>query len=294
MMNMDDVEKMLNSGGETPSKDTVLEETNTNSSYNNYSNYNSYKPEHKKADYKGYNNYNKGGSNYNKSFNKSNNFKKSKPEPIKVEPIKIEPTKLVASSVKTFAIDLLSIPLDKHELVKKLCEHLFNKGFVYRSTLEGDSTLSEDQYNNTVEGNKLLDLKIRQLPNSKVDGFMPWKNYNFESTEKETIKNDEPTTLSFQYAHNYNKFFNEMSEGVKKLLGRQMYTFLGENLNNPTTVIFTYTKCGSSKIGKNFNYKEAKRAVTYLKVGNDINSSLFNLGSENVVSDFSTYLKSIL
>lgn len=274
MMDIEEITKMLNGGGDVPSKDGIndmdLDQTTT------------------KKEYKPYNK----NSSFNKSYTKSNNFKKS--EPIKVDPISLDANKLVASNIKTFAIDLMSIPLDKHEVVKKLAEHLFSKGFVYRSTLEGDSTLSDEQYKNSVEGNKLLDLLIRQLPNSKIEGYIPWKNYNYEATGKEIIKNDEPSTLSFQYAHNYNKFFNEMSEGVKKLLGRQIYTFLGENLNNPTNVIITYTKCGNVKIVKNFNFKEAKRAVTYLKLGNDINASIFNLGSDNVISDFSTYLKSII
>lgn len=229
-----------------------------------------------------------GGNTYNSYNNKNKNFKQgnyTKKKDLKnITPIKPDVTKFIASPIKTFTIDLKScIAGGKSEEVVKLAKILFAKGFVYRSPLE---VKGNDEYNS-------VELDIRKLEKAKVEGYKVWSNMVIEDTDGLTIATDEPSDLSYQYAYNYNPHFSQMSDVIKRFMARQMHIYLGKELLQPVNVIITYTKCGSLKLSKNFDYKASGQASGYIKMANEFDASLFNLGNPEFLETFSTYLKAI-
>lgn len=230
---------------------------NNNQNYNNYNKYNNYK----KSDYKNY----------------------KKKEPKVYTPVKPDPSKFIASPIKTFTIDLKSIIAGgKEETAVKLAKVLFSKGYAYRSPLE---IKGNESYNN-------LELEIRRLENANVEGFKVWANMEVEQTQGLKIMLEEPTELAYQYAFNYNPHFEKMTDIIKTFMARQMHVYLGKELLQPVNVVITYTKCGSLKLSKTFDFKASGQASGYIKMANELGSSLFNISNPNFTNDFGTYMRS--
>ena len=74
--------------------------------------------------------------------------------------------------------------------------------------------------------------------------FLPWKNFN----ENKSALNKQ-STEAFEMAKKYHPVFNKLSVGAQKMMARNCYQVLGEDLESPVEFVICWTKDGKSSGG---------------------------------------------
>ena len=119
--------------------------------------------------------------------------------------------------------------------------------------------------------------------NGKKEIYLPWKGFNGSNSNLFYISKE-----AFNLAYNFHPVFNKQSEAVKKLLARDGYQVLGQNLNDPVKMVICFTEFGKLKGG-------TSQAI---RIANAYNIPVFNLGEysdiDKFIHDVLTYSEFIL
>lgn len=97
---------------------------------------------------------------------------------------------------------------------------------------------------------------------SRKEIYLPWKNFNSNDSLLYNISNK-----SMVMAEKYHPSWDKLSDASRKLMARNCYQVLGENLDKPSQFIVCYTKDGKASGGTG----------QALRIAEDFNIPIFNL-----------------
>jgi len=89
--------------------------------------------------------------------------------------------------------------------------------------------------------------------NGKKEIYLPWKN--FEGSDSKLFVND---VKAFELAEYYHSYWNNLSQGAKKLQARNGHQILGWDLNTPSEFVICWTEKGKGKGGTGQGLRIAK------------------------------------
>ena len=106
----------------------------------------------------------------------------------------------------------------------------------------------------------------------------------FESNikNKEIFEANDASLKAIEYASNFHNNWNNCSNYVKKLHGRNSMIILGKNLDQPVKFVICWTQNGKDIGGTGLSIRIAKHN----------NIPVFNLYNENVLTRFQNYINS--
>lgn len=150
--------------------------------------------------------------------------------------------------------------IGSRETPKEMLEHfeyigsvLANKGFVLRS---GGAKGADQAFENGCD-------KVH----GAKDIFLPWKGFE-NSKSGLCIISEEAMNI----AAKYHPYWNNLSDGAKKLQARNSYQVLGYDLNTPSNFIICYTKGGKGSGG----------TCQAIRIAKANNIPVFDFGGEGV------------
>lgn len=245
-----------------------MKEETTNSGYsggykqNNYSSNGGYnKGSYNNGGYKA-GNYSKGSYNgYKKPFNK---------QPSMWEKTDIQPLAIDVSNQKhdklRFSI-MLPKDLELSEEIKGtitgLATTLASKGFVYRFGYGSTDTFQNNILSIFTENNK-----------DAIETFLPWRKFN-EGVENAILT--QPNEIGYRIAAGLHKLFPELKNGLRAILSNNVHICLGENGNQPLSMLIIYNECGTEVITKNTDFKKLGNLVFFLQLAAKANIPVFNV-----------------
>jgi len=119
--------------------------------------------------------------------------------------------------------------------------YMYKNGFVLRSGgAPGADTLFE----------KLNNMENNNFPN---EIYLPWKGFNGNTSPLYNL-----TPEAFELAEKYHPAWDRLSDAAKKLMARNSYQVLGENLNTPVELIICWTPEGKESGGTSQAMRIAK------------------------------------
>lgn len=116
------------------------------------------------------------------------------------------------------------------KLMNQMAHHLANKGFTLRSGGADGADLAFEIGCDRANGPKEI--------------YLPWPKFN--GSNSNLIVNDEK---AFELAEMYHPYWQNLSQGARKLQARNCHQVLGEDLETPSKFIICYTKDGKRKGG---------------------------------------------
>jgi len=261
----DDILGLLASD-EKPFKPKVDEEPAAKPAYQNYNNNNN-------------SSYNNGGG-YKKYDGNKQFQNKPKKESLwdkkDIKPIKID-MGLMAKTKKTFGFSVHSskeaVPEEIEEKLINISKVLFSKGYTFR-------------YNGDKEDKTAL--KIVDLPNSKVDCFLPWKKYNEEFTG--AILNY-PIETAYGIGVNNHKIFMDLGPSIRAILSRDVHICLGKECTEPLDIMLMYNLDGTEVLSKTTDYKKLGNTNFYIRICSESNIPVYNFNKAESVTRLIEFLK---
>lgn len=180
---------------------------------------------------------------------------------------------------KTFAIFTHNakeaLPEDVQDNVIKIARVLFAKGFTFRYNGDKGDTLQ---------------IKIVDLPESKVDCYLPWKKFNEEFTNPKMVS---PTETAYNAAFSNHTKFLDLSPAVRAILSRDVHVITGEACDEPLNLVLMYNKDGSEVIDKKSDFKMQGNTVFPMRICNELNIPLFNIKASVSFQRLVEYIKNI-
>lgn len=116
------------------------------------------------------------------------------------------------------------------ELMKQIATHLARKGYTLRSGGAGGADKAFEDGCDKVNGKKEI--------------FLPWPN--FENSKSSLVVTNKQAA---EIAEKYHPYWENLSQGARKLQARNSCQVLGHNLDSPSRFIICYTKGGKGKGG---------------------------------------------
>lgn len=112
--------------------------------------------------------------------------------------------------------------------------------------------------------------------------FLPWMKFE-NSNSLYIVRQDSP---AYQIAEKYHPYWNNLSDGAKKLQARNSFQVLGPDLSTPSNFVICYTKKG----------KRSGGTGQALRIADDYNIPIFDCGlyEENLEilkSEYRNFLK---
>jgi hypothetical protein len=117
------------------------------------------------------------------------------------------------------------------------------------------------------------------LVNGKKEIYLPWKN--FENSDSNLIVTDEK---AFQIAEKYHSYWDNLSEGARKLQARNSHQVLGWELNTPSKFIVCWTKNGKGEGGTG----------QAIRVANEYKIPVFDAGNFSDIKQMAKAFKAFL
>lgn len=150
--------------------------------------------------------------------------------------------------IKSYAgIGSRSTPTDLKPIIKEIVETLNEKGYILRSGgASGADTFFEEYAN-------------------KKEIYLPWPNFNQHQSELNYVCNK-----AFELAEQFHPAWNMLSYAAKKLIARNGYQVLGENLDDPVEFIVCWTPEG----------KEIGGTSQAMRIAKHYGIPIFNLFSD--------------
>lgn len=188
-----------------------------------------------------------------------------------IKPLAIDPEKFIEHPSKTFMIITpyrVTIPESSKEVLFKLARALFAKGYTFRN-IGG----SEDNFAKAV----------CELPDAKVETYIPWKKFNEEATNVVLKK---PTPKAYRMLFGNNKFAPKLKPAIRAINARNINALLGKDVNDPTTMLLTYTANGAEVLKKGLDYKQMGDLPNYLFLSSKANIPVFNVQNEDALRRF--------
>lgn len=121
-------------------------------------------------------------------------------------------------------------PKDVLVLFEKVATYLANKGFILRSGGASGADKAFEIGCDNARGRKEI--------------YLPWQG--FEGSSSDLVVN---SPLAFELAGRFHPYWNNLSNGARKLHTRNSHQVLGRDLNTPSKFIICWTKNGSGSGG---------------------------------------------
>lgn len=148
-------------------------------------------------------------------------------------------------------------PIEVLEVFKNIGKYLGEIGYILRS---GGADGADNYFEIGCD-----------ISNGKKEIYLPWKNFNNNNSDLYFISDE-----ALKMAERYHPYWNNLSDGARKLQARNCYQVLGYNLDTPTDFIICYTKDGKLKGGTS----------QALRIAKDYDIKVFNAGNYNDLNDF--------
>ena len=192
-------------------------------------------------------------------------------------PKDITKLKFKNTTTKTFTVyDNGKIPDDKLELLKKVANGLFSKGYIYRSP---DDTKSK------------TDEAIRAIEGARVKLFKPFSKFT-GSDQGYQVESKETTRLAYEVACGVKKNFIELKDIIRCFYARTVQTLLGKDCDDPSNILIIYTPEGTTTFSKAFKVENAGNVIFPMQIAIKSNIPICNLGSDKFLEDLKTILTS--
>ena len=208
----------------------------------------------------------------------SNNNKDKEPRlytDTNIMPKDITKLKFKNTTTKTFTVyDNGKIPDDKLELLKKVANGLFSKGYIYRSP---DDTKSK------------TDEAIRAIEGARVKLFKPFSKFT-GSDQGYQVESKETTRLAYEVACGVKKNFIELKDIIRCFYARTVQTLLGKDCDDPSNILIIYTPEGTTTFSKAFKVENAGNVIFPMQIAIKSNIPICNLGSDKFLEDLKTIL----
>lgn len=190
-------------------------------------------------------------------------------------PKDITKLKFKNTTTKTFTVyDNGKIPDDKLELLKKVANGLFSKGYIYRSP---DDTKSK------------TDEAIRAIEGARVKLFKPFSKFT-GSDQGYQVESKETTRLAYEVACGVKKNFIELKDIIRCFYARTVQTLLGKDCDDPSNILIIYTPEGTTTFSKAFKVENAGNVIFPMQIAIKSNIPICNLGSDKFLEDLKTIL----
>ena len=137
-------------------------------------------------------------------------------------------------------------PQELKQLIKKITEELNAKGFILRS----GGAPGADYF-----------FEIASIPEQR-EIYLPWKGFNGNESELYGV-----TFGALNLAEKYHPYWKNLSLGAKKLMARNCYQVLGQDLKTPVSFVVCWTKDGKASGGTG----------QAIRIANDLQIPVFNL-----------------
>lgn len=190
-------------------------------------------------------------------------------------PKDITKLKFKNTTTKTFTVyDNSKIPDDKLELLKKVANGLFSKGYIYRSP---DDTKSK------------TDEAIRAIEGARIKLFKPFSKFT-GSDQGYQVESKETTRLAYEIACGVKKNFIELKDIIRCFYARTVQTLLGKDCDDPSNILIIYTPEGTTTFSKAFKVENAGNVIFPMQIAIKSNIPICNLGSDKFLEDLKTIL----
>ena len=153
-------------------------------------------------------------------------------------------------------------PEELKPLIQKITEACNRLGFILRSGAAPGADSFFEEYS---------------LP-AQREIYLPWRGFNNSSSSLYSISND-ATFLAAEFHPGWSR----LSMGAKKLMARNMYQVLGQDLETPTSFIVCWTKDGKASGGTGQALRVAKKH----------NIPIFNLYNQTAAAELYNHIKNI-
>ena len=192
-----------------------------------------------------------------------------------IMPKDITKLKFKNTTTKTFTVyDNGKIPDDKLELLKKVANGLFSKGYLYRSP--DDSRSKTDEAIRSIDGARVKIFKLFPKANSNDQGYQ--------------VESKETTRLAYEIACGVKKNFVELKDIIRCFYARTVQTLLGKDCDDPSNILIIYTQEGTTTFSKAFKVENAGNVIFPMQIAIKSNIPICNLGSDKFLEDLKTIL----
>lgn len=192
-----------------------------------------------------------------------------------IMPKDITKLKFKNTTTKTFTVyDNGKIPDDKLELLKKVANGLFSKGYLYRSP--DDSRSKTDEAIRSIDGARVKIFKLFPKANGNDQGYQ--------------IESKETTRLAYEIACGVKKNFVELKDIIRCFYARTVQTLLGKDCDDPSNILIIYTPEGTTTFSKAFKVENAGNVIFPMQIAIKSNIPICNLGSDKFLEDLKTIL----
>ena len=183
----------------------------------------------------------------------------------------------LARTKKTFSLFTNNvketIPADVQDKILKISRVLFTKGYTFR--------FNGDKQDLTVA-------KILEMPECKIESYLPWKKFNEELTNPLVVS---PSEKSYSIAINNHTKFMAVPPAVRAILAREVHVILGTECNNPLDIAIIYNLDGSEVVTKGTDYKSQGNTTFPIKILNECDIPVFNFKSNTSVDRLIEHIK---
>lgn len=192
-----------------------------------------------------------------------------------IMPKDITKLKFKNTTTKTFTVyDNGKIPDDKLELLKKVANGLFSKGYLYRSP--DDSRSKTDEAIRSIDGARVKIFKLFPKANGNDQGYQ--------------VESKETTRLAYEIACGVKKNFVELKDIIRCFYARTVQTLLGKDCDDPSNILIIYTPEGTTTFSKAFKVENAGNVIFPMQIAIKSNIPICNLGSDKFLEDLKTIL----
>lgn len=133
--------------------------------------------------------------------------------------------------MKTYAgIGSRETPVEIQHLMYQIAKHLAQNGYTLRSGGAQGADQAFEKGCDSISGDKEI--------------YLPWAN--FEGSNSSLIIKD---IEAFEIAEKFHPYWQNLSQGAKKLQARNSHQVLGPDLSTPSKFIICYTKAGKKAGG---------------------------------------------
>jgi hypothetical protein len=166
-----------------------------------------------------------------------------------------------------------ALPEDVQDKILKIARVLFGKGYTFR-------------YNGDKQD--ALGLKIVEIPDSKVECYLPWKKFNEEFTNPVMSA---PSEKGYGVAINNHSKFLVLPPAVRAILAREAHVILGTECTDPLDIAIMYNLDGSEVVDKTTDYKKQGNTTFPIKILNESDIPVFNFKSNTSIDRLIDFIK---
>lgn len=149
-------------------------------------------------------------------------------------------------------------PIEMLSIMKQISETLYKKNFILRSG-----------------GADGADTYFELGAGDKKEIYIPWKGFNYSKSNLYNITDD-----AYKMAQRYHPRWNSLSNGARKLMARNCYQVLGQNLKTPVYFIICWTPNGGISGGTG----------QALRIARDFLIPVYNLQNGDTFNKITNYI----